>query len=407
MGHTDMTRRVRALILLALACALAPPAAAQAASGYPVVTRVSPLKLGVGDTLTISGKNFVPGNLKNVVLFQRPRARAVFVRADKATRTTLKVVIPAKLLPFLNQRAGKSVATRFALRILARRFGRSFTPARMSPVIGPPGTGQTLPPPPSAGNAGANGDCDHDGVPNSQEVDMDNDLIPNDVEAQIKTDPCNPDTDGDGVEDGFEYHSALDLNSGALPYPGKRPYPNPLDKGDAGTDYDGDGLTQSEEYSAWSRFFAHDLVDDKLVAYSDGNQFTQGLQPVPPGQAYLNTDSSCALCTGSAGLSDDELDADGDGIGNWDEIRGAFDGSHAKHIAYKPTLDWLDPDTDGDTVPDGADDQDHDDIANTTELVRDDAGYKVEHRFDSISGNPMDPCSPDVNARGCPLHPEN
>jgi hypothetical protein len=402
-----MTRRVRALILLAIACVLAVPAAAQAASTYPVVTRVSPLKLGIGDTLTIRGKHFVPGNFKNTVLFQRVRARAVFVRADKATRTVIKLRIPAKLLPFLSQRGGKAVDTRFRLRILARRFGLSFTSLRMSPVIGPPGTGQTLPPPPTGGNAGPTGDCDHDGIPNSQESDMDNDLIPNDLEVQIKTDPCNPDTDNDGIEDGFEYHSALDLNSRALPYPGKRPYPNPLDGSDAGTDYDGDGLTQMEEFSAWSRYYAHDLVDGKLAAYSDGNQFTQGLQPVPPGEGYLNTDSSCTLCTGSAGLSDDELDVDGDGLGNWDEIRGAFDSTNAKHIAYKPTLDWLDPDTDGDTVPDGADDQDHDDITNAAELVRNDAGYHVAHRFDNITGNPMDPCDPDPDSRGCPLHPEN
>ena len=50
--------------------------------------------------------------------------------------------------------------------------------------------------------------------------------------------------------------------------------------------------------------------------------------------------------------------------------------------------------------------QDHDDVANTAELVRNDTGYKVEHRFDSISSNAMDPCDPDINSRSCPLHPE-
>jgi hypothetical protein len=238
-------------------------------------------------------------------------------------------------------------------------------------------------------------------------TDTDKDLIPDAVEVKIHTNPCNPDTDGDGVIDGYEYHSALDLNSRALPFPGKRPYPNPLDPQDAGVDYDGDGLTQFEEYSAWSRYYKHELVDGKLAAYSDGNQATQGLQPVPPGQQYLNTDSSCASCSGSAGLTDDELDVDGDGIGNWDEIRGAFDGNNAKHIAYKPTLDWLDPDTDGDGLPDGADDQDHDDVSNAAELVRQDDGYAVSHRFDHIAGNPMDPCSPNINSRSCPLHPES
>src|SRR4051794_17038631 len=63
--------------------------------------------------------------------------------------------------------------------------------------------------------------------------------------------------DGDGVEDGFEYQSAIDLNNDdyqspntSLPYPGKTPYPNPLFK-DADVDYDGDVLTLGEEYSLW------------------------------------------------------------------------------------------------------------------------------------------------------------
>jgi hypothetical protein len=399
-----MTRRVRALILVVLACGLALPASAQAASSYPVITSVTPLKLAVGDTLTIRGRNFTSGELKNVVVFQRVRARAVFVRADRATRTTIRLQVPAKLLPFLTQRGGKPTPTRFRLRVLSRRFGLSFTSLRLSPVIGPPGTGRVPgPAPTTAGSA----DCDHDGIPNSQETDSDNDLLPDDLERQIHTDPCNPDTDHDGIEDGYEYHSALDLNSRALPYPGKRPYPNPLDGGDAGTDYDGDGLTQFEEYSAWVRYYPHVLVDGKLAAYSDGNQATQGMQPVPPGEPWLNTDSSCLLCSGSVGLTDDELDVDGDGIGNWDEIRGAFAGTNAKHIAYTPTLDWLDRDTDGDTVPDGQDDQDHDDVSNTAELVRDDTGYTVQHRFDKISSNPMDPCDPDINSRSCPLHPQS
>ena len=65
-----MNRPLRALILPVLACGLALPAASQAAtrsSTYPVITGVSPLRLAVGDTLVIRGRNFVPGAFKNML----------------------------------------------------------------------------------------------------------------------------------------------------------------------------------------------------------------------------------------------------------------------------------------------------------------------------------------------------
>ncbi len=80
----------------------------------------------------------------------------------------------------------------------------------------------------------------------------------NTLESDIGTDPCLADTDGDGVEDGYEYKSAIDLNDDefqepntTLPYPGKRPYPNPLDPSDADKDFDGDVLTLAEEQALW------------------------------------------------------------------------------------------------------------------------------------------------------------
>ena len=93
-------------------------------------------------------------------------------------------------------------------------------------------------------------DCDSDGTPNRVDTDDDNDLLPDTLEKSLRLDPCNADTDGDGVEDGYEYQSAKDLNddeyqnpNAYLPYPAKTPYPNPLYKTDADTDYDGDTLT--------------------------------------------------------------------------------------------------------------------------------------------------------------------
>ena len=84
---------------------------------------------------------------------------------------------------------------------------------------------------------------------NRVDLDDDNDLLTDGLEVGAQADPCVGDTDGDGVEDGYEYQSAVDLNNDdyqqpnvAIPYPGKRPYPNPLFK-DADLDYDGDALT--------------------------------------------------------------------------------------------------------------------------------------------------------------------
>ena len=64
--------------------------------------------------------------------------------------------------------------------------------------------------------------------------------------------PLRADSDSDGVSDGYEYWSALDLNGAAHPFPGKAPYPNALDGTDADLDFDGDGLTLKQEYQAWN-----------------------------------------------------------------------------------------------------------------------------------------------------------
>ncbi|MEJ7715457.1 MAG: hypothetical protein WKF40_07030 [Thermoleophilaceae bacterium] len=83
--------------------------------------------------------------------------------------------------------------------------------------------------------------------------------------ARIGTETCSPttsrcatasiraeaDSDGDAAGDGWEYWSAKDLNVRAVPYPAKKPYPNPLFKDDVKYDFDGDGMTSGEEHAAW------------------------------------------------------------------------------------------------------------------------------------------------------------
>jgi hypothetical protein len=393
-----------------LACAFSAWAVAGSARvpKAPVVTSIAPKTLRVGDTLTIRGRNFIPGKNKNSVAFQRPRARAVFLKADRATRTTLKVTITSRVAPYLSTSAGKQQPTRFGIRVLSRRFAARFTSKRLSPVIRP-----------GKGPATAPAGCTP--VPTSNQIDSDNDLLPDAVEVKYKLDSCKPDTDRDGMEDGWEYYSALDLNGRAVPYPGKRPYPNPLDGSDAGIDHDGDGLTQYDEYAAWVRYGGHRLLSQSGnlhsdLFYSDGTQvsYQEPIAGLAENPVANRQDRPWLDANGDEVLQDDERDADGDGLSNYDEAYGLLTSawwvaSYENEKPYTtpyPELDWLDWDTDGDSVPDGADDQDHDDVSNLKESIGARAGKPLFglRAFDAFI-NPYNPCLPNYRSRTCSKHP--
>ena len=178
-------------------------------------------------------------------MFKRDGGKALFVKGGLATKRQIALVIPKSLEKYMANTAGKPVATRFRLRVLATKLSKTFTAAKSSPVIGPEK-------PPADGRRRRRPrptrDCDGDGQLNSADPDDDNDLLADAQELALKLDPCSGDSDGDGVEDGFEYQSAIDLNNDdyqhanyVTPFPGKTPYPNPL-FADADVDYDGDGL---------------------------------------------------------------------------------------------------------------------------------------------------------------------
>lgn len=368
-------------------------APAPAAAKLPVITKVAPLSATVGGRLTITGRYFLAGRGRTTVVFLRDGAPAVFVRADRATTRRLTVTIGDKLAAFLVARSdGEKAPTRFRLRVLASRFGARFTTRRLSPVIKPrPATTAPGSRSPSGPSAPAAPVCSLDSARAAPNADADGDSIPNGRELEIGTDPCNADTDGDSIEDGYEYQSALDLNSRALPYPGKRPYPNPLDPSDADVDYDGDGLTMRDEHAAWVRYGGKRYP----LNYSDGTQTSGGPVQVTPATAWadMNHDGF---------LTDDEKDVDGDGLTNWDEAHGRMQPSWWTAV-YKDErpftvnylgTDWLDRDTDGDGLPDGADDVDQDGVSNAEEIAR--GPYWVQ---------PFNPCLPDWKSPACALHP--
>jgi hypothetical protein len=246
------------------------------------------------------------------------------------------------------------------------------------------------------------------------------------------------------VDDGFEYKSAVDLNddefqqpNNSLPYPGKKPYPNPLDGSDANLDFDGDGLTSLDEQKLWKYTIANGAPNTlSPLSYSAGEKYSINVVGVDghrtpslaaagyqKQQDFLNWTSAngyrnVMLTTGppwiynwydqahqqsfgildvnrstsespaearyydyngDGWLSDDERDEDGDGLTNFAESHGPLMGAgwwtscYTNEVPYPVQYggtDMTNPDTDGDGVIDGADDQDHDDIPNVMEVSR-------------------------------------
>jgi hypothetical protein len=128
-------------------------------------------------------------------------------------------------------------------------------------------------------------------------------------------------------------------------------------------------------------------------------------------------------------LTDDERDADADGLGNWDEASGRMtenwwpaqhDGKIEPKESKYPEIDYLDnedtaprfdglvdADMDGDGVLDGADDTDHDGLSNMFEVRRpnnwlDQAWVSGSNRW--AYTNPFNPCKP-FNSERCHTHP--
>jgi hypothetical protein len=461
-------QQLRRAAMTAAFGALLVPAVAGAATKTPTISKVTPKAANVGDTLTIRGRNFRKGKGKNTVLFKRDGGKALFVKAGLSTAKQMTIAVPKNLEKYMSAKDGKPIATRFRLRVLSTKLSKAFTAVSKSPVIGPEqpkGTGD------GAGGvvtSDPNADTDGDGLTNGFETGV------------LKTDPAKADTDGDGVTDGYEYGSAVDLNNDdyrnpttVLPYPGKRPYPNPLDASDAETDFDGDGLDLNEEFALWKYTISQGASPSlNSLTYSDGLKYSiytrdaQGRRV--PALAAAGYDKHAAFLASAAAagysavtlpddpthtyglldfdrlggttlaedqyydrdgngwLSDDERDEDADGLINWVETHGFgeptwWSARYKKEtpfrISYAGTS-LTDPDSDGDGLVDGADDQDHDDYPNVVELSRFAITWSHGHGYDSPDLDkslanpspsfgrvqPFNPCLPYTDSRTCPTY---
>lgn len=351
-------RRARAITLLSLtALLLVAVPAADARKPRPYVKSVTPLSASVGEEMTIEGFYFRPGYAENTVVFVSQDGRVSYVKSEHSTKTKINVIVPKKierLLPVASN--GLQTPQKFRIKVIAKRMSRLAKRPLATPMIGPD----------------VGGDCDKDGTPNPTDADDDADFLPDSIEETARTNPCVADSDGDKLLDGWEYLSALDLNDNALPYPGKRPYPNALFS-DAAVDYDGDGLHAWIEHTLWWEGGRKYPLD-----YSDGDQQTVS---VPTGTAIWNDWEYDGT------LSDDERDWDNDGLANiyeyWSADFAPWEPSFPGTL--RPNI--MDPDTDGDGVLDGADDQDHDGFSNIDELKN---GTWT-----------MNPCDP-IISRTCP-----
>jgi IPT/TIG domain-containing protein len=408
-------------LLAAPAAANAAPAAKSAAKSktassarkattvYPTVSSISPRKITIGEKLTITGAHFRAGKGKTSVAFYKSGKPVIFATADTATTTKLVVTIPTKVGTLLSQSNGQPVRTLLRIRVIGAKMGRTWTKNSRSPLIAPvppvplaPGTDPNSPVAQQQAAAIAYQSCQQQAAANPA-GDQDGDVLSNATEAAYKLDPCLADTDGDTFSDGYEYYAAIDLNGSATPYPGTRPWPNPLDPSDGDYDFDGDGLLLWQEYQLWKASGA----GFPLTQYSDGSQSSGG--PVVPtaAQQWLDLD-------GDGNLTDNERDFDGDGLSNFTEYNGRGTQNWWRKISwrYQPhgtatsyTEPWYairlfsDPDptvadSDGDGILDGADDQDNDGWSNVAEMQisRAAGGYRV---------HPYNPCLPDPHSRVC------
>jgi hypothetical protein len=197
-----------------------------------------------------------------------------------------------------------------------------------------------------------NPDTDGDGIPDGVEVGRTQSPDPNcanfvgDADPTTRTDPTNPDTDGDGLPDGVE-----DANHNGKVDPGE------TDPRNRDTDHDGvpDGMDQCPLVPGPAS--NNGCPVDGGVIFSDGGTFVDS-----DGDGLSDDDE-----VNIYGTDPHNPDTDGDGLTDGEEVLvyhtnplrkdtdcdGLTDFQEVHPAPGFPVTDPLNPDTDGDGLPDG------------------------------------------------------
>ncbi|MHA2249667.1 MAG: SBBP repeat-containing protein [Candidatus Kariarchaeaceae archaeon] len=156
-------------------------------------------------------------------------------------------------------------------------------------------------------------------------LDYDDDELTNLEEVLLSSNPLDPDTDNDGMEDGWETQNKLDPNKSDATLDAdhdgvENGFENSLNSNPNNPDSDGDGMNDGWEYQYQLRINKNDTLDDPdNDSLPNIWEYQMLLNPKDPSDAFD--------------------DPDEDGLTNLEE--------------FKRGLDATNPDTDGDTMKDG------------------------------------------------------
>ncbi|WP_374505928.1 FG-GAP-like repeat-containing protein [Flavobacterium sp.] len=267
-------------------------------------------------------------------------------------------------------------------------------------------------------------DTDGDGIPDYVElqqgtnpttpgdvlIDTDGDGVPDYIEVQQGTSPTTPgarDTDGDGVPDYVEVQQgtnpttpgALDTDGDGVPdYVEVQQGTNPTTPG--ALDTDGDGVPDYVEVQQGTNPTTPGARDTDGDGVPDYVEIQQGTNPNVPGARDTDGDGIpdyIELQLGTNPNVADAIDSDGDGISDYNEGYNYSNPSASLDTDRDGTPNYLDLDSDGDSVLDRNDafpvnrlewkDTDHDGTGDNADTDDDNDGI-------------LDTCDADVNGDG-------